>query len=348
MTSDIGAVRDLIPSFGFQSRDLPEDENIALWREAVSTLFEVDEFARGEAGRFRADLMSYALGPLVLAMVRADGQRFHRSLKTVALSGIDHVIVQLYRRGGYDGVAGARPIRVRAGDICVLDLALTLETRATDFENITVVVPRPKMLGRIGRLDALHGVVVPSGSAMAGLIGRHLEALAEFAPRMTVQDCEIVVEGSIDLIAACLRAETERFDTAPRDADTDLAVRIRQHIDAQLGDARLSPERLGERFNLSRASLYRLFASHGGVSSYIRSRRLHRAFFDLADSRTSVKEVVRRWHFGSQDSFARAFKAAYGITPRLARAAAVGPRAGAPRAGEADTLSAWMRAIAAP
>ncbi len=46
-------------------------------------------------------------------------------------------------------------------------------------------------------------------------------------------------------------------------------------------------------FGLSRASLYRLFAPVGGIADYIRSRRLHRAFFDLANSDARSPENQR-------------------------------------------------------
>lgn len=341
-------VGDAVPDFGFSALDLPPEDNVRIWRDAVSTLFEVDDFRPEPGERFRADLSTYALGPAIFAVARASGQRFTRSLRTIAASGIDHVIVQLYLRGGYDGLAGPNPIRVRAGDVCVLDLAHTLQTRATAFENLTFVVPRPKLVGRIEALDALHGLVVPRGSVMAGLMGRHLQALAEFAPRMRMSDCAAVVDGSIDLLAACLRAETERRDLASIGGQADAMIRIRQHIDARLSDPDLSIERLQDRFGLSRASLYRLFAPHGGITSYIRSRRLHRAFFDLADPNLSLKDVIRRWQFTSQDSFSRAFKSAYGISPKVARFAAQGSRIGDLGPGETSVLSHWMRNRAAP
>ena len=350
MANDLDDVGDIVPNFRFSSADLAPEENIDIWRDAVSTLFEVDEFQSEGGEPFRADLSTYALGPVIFAVARANGQRFRRTLTTIAASGVDHVIIQLYVRGGYDGMAGISPISVRAGDICVLDLAHTLETRATSFKNLTFVVPRPKLVSRIDELDALHGLVVPRDSVMAGLIGRHLETLAEFAPRMRLSDCAAIIDGSIDLLVACLRAEMERRDPAVAGGQVDIMIRIRQHIDARLSDPDLSIEHLGDRFGLSRTSLYRLFVPHGGITSYIRNRRLHRAFFDLANPDLSIKEIIRRWQFTSKDSFSRAFKSAYGISPTVARYASHEARPDGLRlgTGESSVLSHWMRNRAAP
>ncbi|WP_371259221.1 helix-turn-helix domain-containing protein [Bradyrhizobium sp. WSM1743] len=204
------------------------------------------------------------------------------------------------------------------------DLAQTLETRATAFENVTMVVPRPMFGNHLLRVDDLHGLVLPGSGVIARLLAGHLTALFEFAPRMTLDECQSVVEGTVSLLAACLRNELERGDAA---ADHTVAaspslMRIRQYIEAGLAREDLSANSIAAHFGLSRASLYRLFAPVGGIADYIRGRRLHRAFFDLANSGARgprISEVARRWQLGTDAHFTRSFKAAYGITPRAAR-----------------------------
>ncbi|MGJ4994753.1 helix-turn-helix domain-containing protein [Bradyrhizobium sp. HKCCYLS3077] len=348
------AVSSLLPSYGFSAAQMDTATNIAAWREAVSTFFDVDELAFGEAEPFRADVVSYALGSILLGSARASSQRFRRSAETIARSGVDHVIVQLYVRGGYTGVAGQRAIKVDAGDLCVLDLAQTLETRATRFENLTMVVPRPMFDARLLRVEDLHGLVLPHDGAMAPLLARHFGALLECAPRMSFDECHAVVDGTIALISACLRGELERRDV-DRSVTADASLlRIRQYIESQLASPELSADAIALHFGLSRASLYRLFAPIGGIADYIRSRRLHRAFFDLAGTgsrQVRISEVARRWQLGTDAHFTRLFKTAYGITPSAAREAAIlglqRPQAVA-EAEPASPLSRWMRGIAAP
>ncbi|MGE5157191.1 MAG: helix-turn-helix domain-containing protein [Gemmatimonas sp.] len=331
------------------------EDNISAWREAVATLFDVDEFALADADRFRADIRSYAMGPVLLGLSRASGQRFRRTAETIARSGVDHIILQLYVKGGYDGVAGDQPMHVGAGDICLLDLAQTLDTRASAFENLTLVMPRPLFDAQLIKVEDLHGLVLPGDGVLAPLLARHLAALFEYAPRMTLDQCQSVAEGTISLIVACLRGELERRD-ADRSPTADASLfRIRQYIEARLADRSLSASSVAAYFGLSRASLYRLFMPVGGVAEYIRSRRLHRAFFDLAATgsrATRISQVARRWQLGTDAHFTRLFKAAYGITPSAAREAALlGPRKqnGAERADAGgSTISRWMREIAPP
>ncbi len=53
----------------------------------------------------------------------------------------------------------------------------------------------------------------------------------------------------------------------------------------------------------------------GTVAQYIRRRRLARAAWDVALSRKRILDIALEYRFSSQESFTRAFKGAYNITP---------------------------------
>ena len=339
-----------IPVFGV-SADADPATNAAAWGRALETFFEIEPLPTDGRDSFSAEIESYAMGPILFGRARAGGQRFRRTSATIARSGVDHMIVQLYVDGGFDGTAGVSPVSVQAGDICVFDLAQTLETIATPFENLTLVVPHAMIDWRLPRPDILHGLVLPRESALAGLLGRHFQTLFALAPRMTVEESHAVAEATVGLIVACMRGEVERRDLALGGTAAASLIRVRLYIEKNLTSADLSAESVANHFGMSRSSLYRLFASLGGIAEYIRARRLHRALFDLAtpDTRGArVSEVARRWKLGTETSFTRAFKAAYGITPSAAREAALvgGPRRDADRSEPA--LTRWMREMAAP
>ena len=79
---------------------------------------------------FRVAVDSHDLGGVVIGRIAASAQIFRRSSFTIARTGVDHFLIQLYRQGGYQGVAGELPITVRPGDVCILDMAQTLHTRS--------------------------------------------------------------------------------------------------------------------------------------------------------------------------------------------------------------------------
>lgn len=345
---------DRLPLIHFTSQDLPAEQNYAIWRQATDTLFDIALHDPGQAGRFQADLTSYSLGSVLLGHTRSVAQCFSRSTATIARSGIDHIIVQLYLVGGYHGCAGSASIEVQPGDICVLDCAETFETQASDFENLTLVIPRALLEATLPRLEALHGLVLKAGSTWNCILSQHLRVLYEQAPRMTLRECEKIASGTLALLAACLQGEIEAHDAQAGAQITRTVLQVRRYIDEHLSDPSLSAEQVAARFALSRATLYRLFEPFGGVAGYIRARRLRRAFFalrarELANLR--ISDIAQRCGFASMATFTRAFKAAYGVTPAALRSvSALNPTRPNPHDAALDDglgITRWMHEITA-
>ncbi len=91
-------------------------------------------------------------------------------------------------------------------------------------------------------------------------------------------------------------------------------------IDAHLADPELNPQRVADGVNVSSRHLHRLFEETGGtVGDWIRHRRLERARCDLADPRfrgNSILEIAFSWGFSDGPHFSRAFRDAFGMSPR--------------------------------
>lgn len=67
--------------------------------------------------------------------------------------------------------------------------------------------------------------------------------------------------------------------------------------------------------------LRRLFSALAGIplSEYVRRRRLTKAASEVLSGQESLLDIAVRWGYGSNEAFARAFKAMHGIGPQEAR-----------------------------
>lgn len=93
---------------------------------------------------------------------------------------------------------------------------------------------------------------------------------------------------------------------------------IRKFIETHLDDPNLGPLQICNLFNMSRATLYRMFEADGGVRRFIQDRRLFSAMWDLALGgirRGRLSRVAEQWGFSSDANFNRAAKLAYGMPP---------------------------------
>ena len=101
-----------------------------------------------------------------------------------------------------------------------------------------------------------------------------------------------------------------------------------EYIDGHL-DEPMSFESLAERFHFSPYYFHRMFTAIVGkaIAAYIRDRKLLRACARLASSGDSILRIGLDCGYGSAQSFARAFHAAYGMPPSEYRRQGIAPAA---------------------
>lgn len=102
-------------------------------------------------------------------------------------------------------------------------------------------------------------------------------------------------------------------------APETLFSRAVEFIATHLADPQLTPVAVARSQHVSLRLLQREFAAHAtSVAGWIRDQRLERCRRDLerSDARTPVGEVGARWGLLDAGTFSKAFKAAYGTSPR--------------------------------
>ena len=111
---------------------------------------------------------------------------------------------------------------------------------------------------------------------------------------------------------------------------TNVLIRVKAYIEAQLADPELSVERIAHACNISVRGLHRLFAEDpaGSVSSYLWQRRLIRCAEVLRDpsqAHRSITDVCFSYGFSSSSHFSRLFKDRFGVPPVRYRVALASP-----------------------
>jgi AraC-like DNA-binding protein len=122
------------------------------------------------------------------------------------------------------------------------------------------------------------------------------------------------------LIRSLLAAQLEDLPETRELLARSLQPQIVQYVRAHLREADLSAARIAHHHHhISVRHLYRLLAGSGIVlGDWIRQQRLEgsrRTLADPGDART-ITAVAHHWGFIDVTHFGRAFKAAYGMSPR--------------------------------
>jgi AraC-like DNA-binding protein len=165
------------------------------------------------------------------------------------------------------------------------------------------------------RLDGRAGIT--------GVVARFLGDLGRHADQLSGGQSERVLADLTDLVVTLLGDGADDSDAVRSGPQRALVVRVKDHIDRRLPDPTLGPAEIAAAVSISPRYLHQLFAGEQrSVGRYVRGLRLERCRRDLLDPRLadrSIAAIAFGWGFGDLSGFNRAFKAAFGATPREVR-----------------------------
>lgn len=314
------------------------------WRETIAPIFDVRPLAADWDAGFHAELDRHHLSTALVGRVATSAQHYERSEGLIGAVGVDHLLIQLYEAGHTTLDLDGEETHAGPGDVLVFDLSRPVRSHASDMRAVSLVLPRSLLALDASSLDRVHGTVLSSASPLGSLAGDHLRSLLKAAPTLEPTAAPDIAKASAQLLSACLSPSLMGDREAPATLTATVAM-ICRFIDRHIGDPALDARMLCSAFGMSRSALYRLFAPIGGVSDYIRQRRLARARLALnaaTRGRGGVGKIARQFGFSSDDAFSRAFKAQFGIAPRDAAHLRISPSI----EPDVGSLANWLRQLA--
>jgi AraC family transcriptional activator of tynA and feaB len=304
------------------SRSAPH--TAGLWEDVLAETHAAFDVRLPAAQPFAGAVRRHRLGELSLVDCRSMPFVGVRGPAVLHDDSYDLVGVQMVLRGRERAWSAGREVLLGKGDITIWDGSRAGRIEIVEpFAKRTLVLPRALMhrtCPRLGNVD--RGFTVPE-SAAARLLARYLDALAEELPLMDEPTATVAVDVVLDLLRAAVEPHMPATRTARKEA---LQARARRYIRAHLRDPGLGPVSIAAALAVSVRTLHGAFADSGeSVAALIRSVRLARCREDLeSGTGDSISEIAYRWGFSEPTHFSHAFRREFGMTPREARAAAVG------------------------
>jgi AraC-like DNA-binding protein len=312
----------VLPHFHFVTTPEDRSASFSLWQQARAALFAPQEDDPDIIREFNIDVCIYNAGPMLLGGGELSAQRFYRTKDSIRRDGIDHFLLLLCKTISFSGTCDGQVINMQPGDIGLFSLNKPADTRSVSGQCLGVVLPRALLAPLLQNPEALNATVLPKGSVMCDFLFNHMEQLLINATEIKEADAAELAKSTAAMIAVCFGqgsgqsvADTYRLSRAT-------LVAMRHFIEENLASPDLGAELMVEKFPVSRATLYRQFASLGGIAQFIRKRRLRRALQQLTHARNrkiKIEDVARENGFSSAVTFSRAFVAEYDLRPMDAR-----------------------------
>lgn len=297
-----------IPRLYYVTTGLDPDKAFATWSAVLSPLFEPRPWTRSKtlpAGSANGAI----LGDIVIAKVSFGPQVFIRDGQRI-VSTPDHILLHLYMSGGFNGVISGEQVSIGPGKVAVIDLAHEVRTRAFASNTLSLIVPR-RMLGEI-----VPGTLKPRLDPLRNeLLVAHMRSLQERSTQISQDEVARTVSDTADFLRRLL-LQPDFTSRSSRHVDDDHLTLAEAAIRDNLAVGKLSPDFLAKKLGISRASLYRVFASRGGIMRYVQERRLIAVRAALSDPLETRKlsRIASDLGFNSEAHFSRTFRQRFGTT----------------------------------
>jgi len=339
-----------IPSYLFKGEDLNGSEVRERLRERFADNFDLLLPKEGPIRVDGAEHVGLMLGNIAVLWRKMYVHDLVRSPALIRSSQIDHYLltVSLEQRGPSEHMLGDRHfVRQGVGEPLLLDMSQQMRSQIASGTDVTLFIARDALDALLPRSLDLHGVKL--AGAVATLLVDHLRNLVRVAPGLSLSEAQLTARSTLHLVAASLAPLSDSLALARPLIDQLLPRRIGRYIDSHLANPDLSVEQLCGAFGVSRSSMYRLLEPMGGVSAFIRARRLSQAHQLLAGAteRVHLKRLADDFGFRSAAQFSRAFSDQFGYKPSEARMqiAPFTHAAASVSMGEAQRLSEWLRVL---
>lgn len=305
---------------------LPHNQRFEYWQSTAMTGCSLSARADCADFFFTRDVSS---APHSIAVTtRSAPLRIARTTRHVSRDGNDHIGISSLLSGAGSHMQNGHDETCQPGDLIFCDLARPLDLATTHrHAEARVYIERPVFQARVGRINALAGLVLRRGDPLVDMFVGYLTAYTQSAPRLCDADAEVALDGLLHLLAGLVRnvVGDNKPDQGARLPPAAIQALALAFIEARLDKPGLGVAQIVSELGISRTRLYAAFADAGGVHTAIRDARLKRVrgrLASLADAHRSIEEIARGCGFTDYPSFSRAFRVHFGVSPRDARDAA--------------------------
>ena len=311
------------PAFVEVSTDgVRPSERLSFWRDGVLRRIEPVRFLEPRRP-FAAHIRALRGNDVELMQHSSDAVIGIRTSEHVARHGRDDIAIDLMVECGPGTILDQNGQHIlTSGDLVIADYGQPLQVIRSRHRSISIMLPRHTASEALGVPVAMLAGRSITTNGIGGLLRSHMRASMDEAPHMTAQQRALAVTIATDLTLAALQAELSVLIDIERFA-LGFYHAARRVIARDCRDPALTPNIIAAEIGCSRATLYRMFASHGEtVAASIWLARLTVASQMLASPRhrlASVADIAFRSGFSEPVSFSRMFKRHFGMTPSDAR-----------------------------
>ena len=297
-----------------------EASQFAYWHEVICRHFVPADSRLERRRAFPARFQTTPLGTCQVSRLSAPRHHWSRTDENVRRAPHDEFLISLKLSGetclGQDG----REVRQTSGELALYDTGRPF-SYLLDSDIVLLKVPRATLLARLPDARLYTAAAFGLASPVGQLAGRLLHDCLDLDLSNNDAAAERMGVGVIDAVAAAI--EWELGGQATTGTEASLLNLVKAYVRANLGSRELDAAHLASRHGVSVRTLNRTFARDGTTAMrWVWAQRLQACREALAGGASArrLTDIAFEHGFADASHFSRAFKGAFGVSPRNLRA----------------------------
>jgi len=281
----------------------------------MSPLYEVLPISDFSQTSISGEIESRFFGSALIGRSKYDSHRCLRSKRLVKDSGLDQILLQVIITGNFFGSFDDQEVTANAGDTVIIDYAKPFDILVSDGQTYSFAFDRA-LLSKIVSPQSLHGAVVRGDTALGMMLSSMISTSLNIATTKVGTEPNSLEAEVVEFIGKSI-IQQNKVIIISNDIQKQAII---DFIDQNISNPNLDPNLILDKFNLSRAYLYRMFDDYGGISKLIWDRRLKSAYLELSnmseDDKLSIKAIAYKYGCADPTQFSKRFSKKYSLAPK--------------------------------
>ncbi|WP_342074929.1 helix-turn-helix domain-containing protein [Yoonia sp. SS1-5] len=303
---------------------LNAEHRFEFWRDVICDAYLPIHCETPDAARFCGHIELDRLSKLDISRVTGSPQRITRGREHIARNSDAFFMLSVQLSDMCRLSQAGRSTVLHEGDFALYATSEPYELHCrADVDQLVLQIPTNALLARVPQAEMLTGQGVSASTEIGRLVSDQLRQCAASVVGQSALVQQHMQDMIIDLVAAGFSTLIDAQVELSR-PDQLLLARAKAAIRDNLQNEMLTPDFVAQTVGMSQRNLARVFQRDGNtIAALIRQSRMEAIAADLVDPRLvshSISQIACKWGITNFQHFSKAFKDAFGLTPRAYRA----------------------------
>jgi AraC family transcriptional activator of tynA and feaB len=298
-----------------------------LWHDVACRAYAEHECTARSPAKFEGAIRTAQLAQATLSIYENSPMDLWRTARQVELAPSDRVFVCLQLDNTCRIGQLGRETTIAPGQFSIVETNRPYTFTYTQSSGQMVPnVERAELTRRLGSVSSLTALSIEADSAIGGLASGYMQMLPAHAALLSGDAGTHVANQVLDLVAMALGQRAEVGQVKLGSASALTLIRLRSAVEQALPNRDLTCQDVAAVAGISVRYANTLLAKEGtSLERLIKQRRLERCRKALAEtSGRPISDIAYSWGFSDVSHFSKAFRSAFGMSPRDYRRGASG------------------------